>query len=195
MKRNFGFYKGSGEPWTLDDYDEIMRYVGESEWIIFGDDDEHSLKRKYIFDDGSEGDARFHLWLLQVEQNNFKNCTFYDCETFDFDKELEDQNEEGISGADFTIKSKDVNAVDEIIDGRESDYGDAFSSHSNIAMCWTAFCCQRGFDVSFKASDVAMMMHLFKDMRESFKHKEDNVTDSEAYYRFYKEFVEREGVT
>jgi hypothetical protein len=75
---------------------------------------------------------------------------------------------------------------------RQEDYGDARSSHKNIGLAWSAFLRQKGVDIILSPEDVAMMMVLFKAMRESYKHKDDNVLDLKAYLDFYEQFIKPE---
>lgn len=65
QKRNLAFYKKSGEPWTQEEYSNIMEYVGNSYYTI------NRFCEKYIF---SDFDGGYHMWSEQEEHSNFKNC-------------------------------------------------------------------------------------------------------------------------
>ena len=72
-KRNLAFYKRSGEPWTNQECENIVRYVGSPYQINNKKWGNNRPTCKYWFDDGSK---LFYMsdWYTQERQSNFKNC-------------------------------------------------------------------------------------------------------------------------
>jgi len=71
-KRNLAFYKRSGEPWTNQECENIVRYVGAPYQISNNTWGNVRPTRRYMFDDGSEL-IYMANWDAQ-EESNFKNC-------------------------------------------------------------------------------------------------------------------------
>lgn len=72
-KRNLAFYKHSGKPWTDEECENIVRYIGATTQVKNKDWGNPCPTRRYMFDDGSE---LFYManWYDQEEESNFKNC-------------------------------------------------------------------------------------------------------------------------
>ena len=72
-RRNLAFYKKSGEPWTDEECENIVRYVGCEVQIEYGDWGNINTENKYVFDDG-HGGRWMANWSSQETDGNFKNC-------------------------------------------------------------------------------------------------------------------------
>lgn len=81
--------------------------------------------------------------------------------------------------------------IKEIQEERQGDYGDAKESHQSIGDSWSVYLSRRfNTKISLGAKDVAILMVLFKAMREAYKHKQDNLLDMASYADFAKKFCE-----
>ena len=72
-KHNLAFYKRSGEPWTTQECENIVRYVGATYQISNENWGNLCPSRRYMFDDGTN---RMYManWYDQEEDSNFANC-------------------------------------------------------------------------------------------------------------------------
>jgi hypothetical protein len=75
-----------------------------------------------------------------------------------------------------------LKALDVINGERQDQYGDPEQSFTEIAKYWSTY-----LKREISASDVAMMMVLFKIARESHCLKEDNIVDAAGYLGLYSE--------
>jgi hypothetical protein len=73
QKRNLAFYKRSGEPWTYEECENIVRYVGSKVQIRNEDWGNIDPCRKFMFD-SCFGRSFMASWSDQEDHNNFKNC-------------------------------------------------------------------------------------------------------------------------
>ena len=81
--------------------------------------------------------------------------------------------------------------IKDIQNEREGDYGDAKEAHQAIADSWSVYLSRRfRTKIELEAKDVAILMVLFKSMREAYKHKYDNLLDLASYADFAKRFCE-----
>lgn len=81
--------------------------------------------------------------------------------------------------------------IKNIQDERQGDYGDAKESHQAIANSWSVYLSRKlRTEVELEAKDVAILMVLFKSMREAYKHKYDNLLDMASYADFARSFCE-----
>lgn len=81
--------------------------------------------------------------------------------------------------------------IKEIQNERQGDYGDAKESHQAIADSWSVYLSRKfRTKIELEAKDVAILMVLFKSMREAYKHKYDNLLDMASYADFAKKFCE-----
>ena len=81
--------------------------------------------------------------------------------------------------------------IKDIQNEREGDYGDAKEAHQAIADSWNVYLSRRfRTKIELEAKDVAILMVLFKSMREAYKHKYDNLLDLASYADFAKKFCE-----
>lgn len=81
--------------------------------------------------------------------------------------------------------------IKEIQNEREGDYGDAKEAHQAIADSWSVYLSRKfRMKIELEAKDVAILMVLFKSMREAYKHKYDNLLDLASYADFAKRFCE-----
>ena len=74
--RNLCFYKASGQPWTLGEYADIIRYVGD-----IGDDPEDTFMEscshcQYIYDNGD-----FSSFMHHWSEQDPGNCTLVSYES------------------------------------------------------------------------------------------------------------------
>lgn len=84
--------------------------------------------------------------------------------------------------------------IKEIQNEREGDYGDAKEAHQAIADSWSVYLSRKfRMKIELEAKDVAILMVLFKSMREAYKHKYDNLLDLASYADFAKRFCEGGG--
>jgi hypothetical protein len=74
---------------------------------------------------------------------------------------------------------------------RGSDYGDMEGCHEAIASAWDGLiardvmaACDDGEDWHMNARLVALMMVALKLVRESYRHKADNIADARVYLDF-----------
>lgn len=73
---------------------------------------------------------------------------------------------------------------------REGDYGNVRVSHQSIANVWNEYLNRNPKNtVHISAKDVAVMMTLFKAMREGYKHKHDNLLDMASYAKIALEIA------
>ena len=72
-KRNLAFYKCSGEPWTNEECENIVRYVGAPRQIKNKDWGTVNPHIKYMYDDNSSY-SYMATWSKQERDSNFKNC-------------------------------------------------------------------------------------------------------------------------
>lgn len=83
--------------------------------------------------------------------------------------------------------------IKEIQNERELDYGNAKEAHQAIADSWSVYLSRKfRMKIELEAKDVAILMVLFKSMREAYKHKYDNLLDLASYADFAKSFCEGE---
>lgn len=83
--------------------------------------------------------------------------------------------------------------IKDIQNEREGDYGDAKEAHKAIADSWSVYLSRKfRMKIELEAKDVAILMVLFKSMREAYKHKYDNLLDLASYADFAKKFCEVE---
>lgn len=81
--------------------------------------------------------------------------------------------------------------IKDIQNEREGDYGDAKEAHQAIADSWNVYLSRKfRMKIELEAKDVAILMVLFKSMREAYKHKYDNLLDLASYADFAKRFCE-----
>lgn len=81
--------------------------------------------------------------------------------------------------------------IKDIQNEREGDYGDAKEAHQAIADSWSVYLSRKfRMKIELEAKDVAILMVLFKSMREAYKHKYDNLLDLASYADFAKRFCE-----
>lgn len=81
--------------------------------------------------------------------------------------------------------------IKEIQNERELDYGNAKEAHQAIADSWSVYLSRKfRMKIELEAKDVAILMVLFKSMREAYKHKYDNLLDLASYADFAKKFCE-----
>ena len=85
-KRDLAFVKREGGAWTLEEYNTIMRYVGDNEMLV--QLNTKITSNKYIFDNTTTN-LFMHLWDLQEAHPNFKNCTLLIYEDTFFDNKRE----------------------------------------------------------------------------------------------------------
>lgn len=71
-KRNLAFYKRSGEPWTDEECENIVRYVKATDQIKCEDWGNVNPNVKYMYDDS--GYNYMANWSRQEKSYNFKNC-------------------------------------------------------------------------------------------------------------------------
>lgn len=76
-RRKLAFYKKDKSEWTLEEFNNIMQYVGDDttkidDWIYYYDEKDKNMP--YIFDNG-DSELFMHFWLNQENDPNFKNCT------------------------------------------------------------------------------------------------------------------------
>ena len=73
VKRNLAFYKKSGEPWTDEECENIVRYVGNINQITAQDWGNVNRTAKFMFD---YGDVQLFMgnWSKQHISQNFMNC-------------------------------------------------------------------------------------------------------------------------
>jgi hypothetical protein len=72
-RRNLAFYKRSGEHWTFEEYNNIMKYVGDT--LLHYDnweENKYDNNLKFIFDDGRN--KEFMYYWYENQEPNFKNC-------------------------------------------------------------------------------------------------------------------------
>jgi len=83
-----------------------------------------------------------------------------------------------------------TNEVHGIQETREGDYGNVRVSHQAIANVWQEYLNRNPENkVSISAKDVAVLMTLFKAMREGYKHKHDNLLDMASYAKIALEIA------
>lgn len=76
---------------------------------------------------------------------------------------------------------------------RQNVYGSPEDSFALIADYWTTYLrstIEKETRSCFTASDVAMMMALFKIAREANQHKRDNILDAAGYLGIYADMQE-----
>jgi hypothetical protein len=90
-------------------------------------------------------------------------------------KDIAEKLLQELSGLDFNI----LEEANKLTAGaRREDYGDAYEACRKIAWMWEAI-----LGAKVRAEDIPLMMICFKVVRESAKHKRDNVVDIAGYAR------------
>ena len=64
-----------------------------------------------------------------------------------------------------TLDSNILETTSKIVSARRSKYGSPKKNFDNTALFWTAWAQGRGYDITFDAQDVAMMMTMVKVSR------------------------------
>ena len=72
-------------------------------------------------------------------------------------------------------------AGEAIYKDRHDDYGDALLCHEKIAKVWSGLLMGK-LTKEITPQEVALMMVGLKAVRETFKHKEDNLVDGSGYF-------------
>ena len=72
-----------------------------------------------------------------------------------------------------------------IVRDREIEYGDSKSMFNSIALVWTSI-----LRAHITPRDVALMMAAMKILRESQRHKRDNIIDGINYLAFAEELAD-----
>ena len=78
-----------------------------------------------------------------------------------------------------------------ILEERKTSYGDASTTFKDIAEIWNVYLRINGkkFEFPITDSDVAIMMCLFKLVRESCTKKQDNIIDAINYLVLYDDIT------
>jgi hypothetical protein len=84
-----------------------------------------------------------------------------------------------------------LDALDTINNGRKDQYGNPENSFVLIAELWNSWLKKKMIQ-KVDASDVAMMMTLFKIARESYQHKDDNILDACGYLGIYSDITHKQ---